>query len=146
MYRKFILFLTLIFTQLISNYAGACSGPRYTGKAAFENAKRVFRAKILQTELVFENYEGSDYEIINSKYELLEVYKGNVSENGIVKTIPFFPGNCSVALLTGSEYVIYLGEDDFVYDFNGTWGYLDSEIKKTAEELREIKSYASKDM
>jgi len=146
MYRKLILFLTLIFTALISNYADACSGPSYTGKAAFDNAKRVFRAKILQTEIVFEDFKGSDYEIIDSKYELLEIYKGNVSENGVVKTIPFSPGNCSVALLTGSEYIIYLGEDDFVYDFNGTWGYLDSENKKKAEELKEIKSYASKDM
>jgi len=146
MYKNFIPILIAIVVLTLSNYANACSGPRYEGKQAYENALRVFRVKILNTELVNEKYNGNDFELVNAKYELLESFKGNVDKNGIVKFAPFSPGNCSFPLLTGSEYVIYLREDDFVFDFNGSWSYLDSENTKTAEELEKIREYAKKDM
>ena len=120
----------------------ACSFPERSDSEIFNDAKKVFRAKIIATELATEIHDGEKVEVILATYQLVESYKGDLPRKGKVKELPFGPGNCMVGLMTGLEYVIYLEEHDFVTLPSGSWGFFNSEGKDVAPKLEKLKGVA----
>ena len=120
----------------------ACSFPERSDLEKFEDADRVFRAKIVATELATEKIAGDVGEIVKVTYLLLESYKGNSPKNGVVRELPFGPGNCMIGLMTGAEYVIYIdNEYNFVTLSSGSWGYVNAsgtEVAPRIVKLREL--------
>lgn len=139
----FTLTLTLI---LFSLEAGACTFSRPNDQNTFDRADRVFRAKIVATKLNMEEHDGQEKEIVTATYKLLESFKGENPETGIVKEFPFAPGNCMLGLLTGMEYVIVLKDNVFVTMPNGSWAYVNSEGYQTKPELEKLRGYANNSM
>lgn len=76
-------------------------------------------------------------------YKLLESYKGSNLDEGILKGLPYGPGNCMLLLLTGAEYIVYLQDNDFVMFSTGSWSYFNAkgtEVKPELAKLRELKN------
>ncbi|MBB6088659.1 hypothetical protein [Wenzhouxiangella marina] len=108
----------------------------------FERADRVFRAKIIATELRQEDIEGESREVVYATYQLLESFKGENPHIGLVKEYPFAPGNCMLGLLTGLEYVVFLKDGLFVTMPDGSWGYFNVEGSEVAPEIEKLRSFA----
>ena len=135
------LLVVLIFTTVTSS-AFACSGSRPNTIETFERADRVFRAKIIATELTQEEFEGESHEVVHATYDLLESYKGENPQKGLLKELPFAPGNCMLGLLTGMEYVVFLKDDLYVTMPDGSWAYINAEGSDVAPELEKLRAFA----
>ncbi len=135
--------LTLLFVLcLISPFSDACSFPEKTDEEQFSEANRVFRAKVIATKLANEKHDGENYEVVLATYKLLESFKGSNPDEGILKGLPYGPGNCMLPLLTGAEYVVYLQDNDLVLFSTGSWSYFNAEgtdVKPKLAKLRELK-------
>ncbi len=135
-----------ILLLLAGNHAVACSFQERTDEQKFLEADRVFRAKIIATKLINENFDGETEEVVKATYKLIESYKGKNPKKGIVKEIPFGPGNCMLGLLTGMEYVIYLEGNNFVTLPSGSWGYFNAQGTKVVPELNKLRKLSSENM
>ncbi|WP_413662305.1 hypothetical protein ACG1BZ_13735 [Microbulbifer sp. CNSA002] len=141
---KYFTFLVAFF--LLYQEANACSFSRSNEQETFDRAERVFRAKIIATKLVAENHDGDSHEVVNATYQLVESFKGDNPKTGLVKEIPFSPGNCMLGLLTGMEYVFFLKDNLFVTMPNGSWAYFNAEGTQVKPELEKLRGYAGKNM
>ena len=137
--KNIFLFIAILFFH---TGVWACSFPERSDLEIFEDASRVFRAKIIATNLVTETIAGDKAEIIRVTYKLLESYKGKNPESDIVRELPFGPGNCMIGLMTGMEYIIFIdNEYNFVTLSSGSWGYLNisgTEVVPRIEKLRKL--------
>ena len=82
-------------------------------------------------------------EVVEARYEVKEVFRGTPPSSGFVRDLPYGPGNCSLGVLPGMEYVFFPGEQDFVLIFSGSFGYFNpegSEVKQHLEALRHMGS------
>ena len=101
-----------------------------------------FRARVVETKIVqFRNPDNLSEvgEVVEAKFEVKEVFKGEPPRSGIVRDIPYGIGNCSLGLLAGVEYVFFPGENDSVLLLSGSFGFMNpngAEIKKRLDELR----------
>ena len=78
-------------------------------------------------------------EVMEAKYEVKEVFKGAPPALGVVRDFPFAPGNCSLGLLPGMEYIFYPDGNNFVLTFSGSFGFINAEgndVKPRLEALR----------
>ena len=97
--------------------AAACQFEHRTQEEVFAHAKSVFRARVVEVRLAkFMNpakgVEQAD--IVEGKFEVEEVYKGAPPASGIVRDLVLLPGNCSLGLFPGWEYVFVPDEQGFV--------------------------------
>jgi hypothetical protein len=134
-----------ILSMFLSVQAMACSSLSHpTDSELFAGAKAVFRARVTEAKLAkFANpYNPSEVvEVVEAKYEIREVYKGTPSASGVVRDLPFGPGNCSLGLMPGMEYVFYPDKNDMVLIFSGSFGYFNAdgtEVKPKLEALRTL--------
>jgi hypothetical protein len=128
---------------LIAPLSEACSSSKkYTNEELFTKANSVFRARVVETKIVqFRNPDNLSGvgEVVEAKFEVKEVFKGEPPRSGIVRDIPYGIGNCSLGLLAGVEYVFFPGENDSVLLLSGSFGFENpdgKEIKKRLDELR----------
>jgi len=121
---KILFSLILICTPL---NALACDFDEQPKEYYFEKAKAVVRAKLVKVELVSANEmserlklsgkekdEITKFEFVKGTYKPIEVFKGDVGETGEVYEIVTGPGNCSVALMVGLEYVFFINDKGFI--------------------------------
>lgn len=132
-----------VFLLLFSPACLCCSFPEQSDLERFNNARAVFHAKIIGTELGVETHDGNETEVVFVTYKLIESFKGTQESTGIVKEIPFSPGNCMLGLLTGLEYIIYLEEHDFVTIPSGSWGFFNRKGNHVAPKLKELRELAN---
>ncbi|MBV8536257.1 MAG: hypothetical protein JO128_11730 [Alphaproteobacteria bacterium] len=78
---------------------------------------------------------------VEASFRTIEIFKGYPPADGKVRSPAFGPGNCSVPLLAGSDYILFLyennlvllpGGSELVFNLEGT------EVKKALGELREL--------
>ena len=136
-------FVFLLFSLAIKNSI-ACSFKHLTEDELFDATSRIFRAKIISTELNVEKIGDQEFEIILAKYRLLESFKGSNPEEGIVKSYLYGIGNCSISILTGAEYVIYLEKNNFISLPSGSWWYLGLEQGGVTPKLNALRDRARK--
>ncbi|WP_130300805.1 MULTISPECIES: hypothetical protein [unclassified Duganella] len=139
--RNYLLFALAI----LSLPALACSSLKQpTDEELFANAKSVFRARVVETrlgKLVNPSNPSEVVEVVEAKYEIREIFKGAPAAAGVVRDLPFGPGNCSLGLLAGMEYVFYPDANNLVLTFSGSFGYLNAEgtdVKPRFEALRKL--------
>ena len=86
---------------------------------------------------------GEQTEVVEANYEVKEVFKGTPPASGIVRDFPFGPGNCSLGLLPGVEYVFYPDENNFVLIFSGSFGFINAEGNDVKPRLEALRQQAS---
>ncbi len=139
---KKLLFVFALF--FMAPLAEACSSlTKYTDEALFRKAKSVFRARVVETKIVqFRNPDKLSEvgEVVEAKFEVKEVFKGEPPRSGVVRDIPYGIGNCSLGLLAGVEYVFFPEEHELV-SFGGSFGLINpdgTEMKSRLDELRNL--------
>src|SRR5262249_36079998 len=124
--------------------ATACSSLRTPSTAElFAAASSVFRARITETKLAVLQHVGQSTEVVEARFEVREVIKGTPPASGIVRDLPFSPGNCSLGLMAGMEYVLLPGEYDLVLLPSGSFGYFNVEGTAVQSRLRELRALAA---
>lgn len=133
--------LLALVASFAASSASACSSPSQpTSEELFAKANSVFRARITEAKLAkFASplRPGEQIDVVEAKFEVKEVFKG--TPPGLVRDFPFGPGNCSLGLLPGVEYVFFPGENDFVLILSGSFAFLNAEgneVKPHLEALR----------
>ena len=77
----------------------------------FSKAEHVFLAEVTDTKLVKLELDKSDSEkvdIIEAKFAVLEVFKGDPNKLTVVRDLSFGFGNCSIGLMSGMEYIFFV--------------------------------------
>lgn len=124
--------------------ASACSFPPRTDEEVFANANAIFLARITETKLVRlqdPSNQSRSEEVIEARFEVREIIKGTPPASGIVRDVPFAPGNCGLALLPGIEYLLIPGDYDNVLLPSGSFRYtkpLELEAEKRLEKFRAL--------
>lgn len=124
--------------------AGACSTtqPPPTTEEQFAKATRVLVARIVRTE------EARMFEkpIVEGTVRVIEILKGEPPEDGKVRSLVYGPGNCTLPLLAGWDYVFFLyDKDNFVFwpgGSIGNWSLEGKEAKSRLETLRKLSAAA----
>lgn len=130
--------------------AGACSFKEKTLEERFASTKNVFRARITEVrlaKLAVPSNPNDAAEVVEARFEVKEVFKGIVTSAGIVRDLPFGPGNCSLGLLPGLEYVFFPGEYEMVLLPTGSFSYFNAEgteVKPRLDALRKLANEAAK--
>lgn len=129
----------------VATNAAACSTINSpTEHLLFSRAKSVFRARVTEVKLShLANPENTaeQVEVVEARYVVKEVFRGAPPSTGFVRDLPYGPGNCSLGVLPGVEYVFFPGEHDFVLIYSGSFGYFnpeDREVKQHLEALRHM--------
>ena len=139
--KKIVIILTLL---LLPAVALPCSFKEKTDEEKFNSAKAVFHAKIVETKLGnLKNPDNSkeSIETVEGKFIVKEKFKGEPPVSGYAKDFVFGPGNCSLGLITGMEYVFYVSDDDFVLLPTGSFGFFNDEgtaVRPKLDKLREL--------
>lgn len=122
----------------------ACSFKQRTDEQLIAEAKNVFRARVTEVKLaslVDPTNAARTFEVVEARYEVKEVLKGAPPTSGIVRDLPFGPGNCSLGLLPGLEYVFLPGEHEMVLAPSGSFAYFNTEgtaVQPRLDSLRKL--------
>jgi hypothetical protein len=119
--------ITVVLLLTATSGSFACSFKKRTDGELLADTKTVFRAKVIEVKLVtltYPNHPLQSEEIVEARYEVKEVLKGKPPTSGIVRDYPFASGNCSLGLFPGVEYVLFLGNGDFVTMPTGSFHYI----------------------
>ncbi|MGR3276488.1 hypothetical protein ACSYAD_15375 [Acaryochloris marina NIES-2412] len=131
--------------------ASACSTSPQSDRQKFEDARTIFRARIVATSLApfkeseptkpLEVTDGNT--ITKGQYQLIETFKGSPSSQGSVVSLPYLPGSCGIPLIAGWEYVFYVGEEhgdhNYVDMTGGSFGFFNPDGKQTKTRLDQIR-------
>lgn len=125
----------------------ACSFRPQPLETYFEKSKNVFRARVIETKLAMlvnpENPSERN-EVIEAKFEVKEIFKGGVTESGVVRDVPFMPGNCGLGLVPGMEYVFFPGEHDLVLAPDGSFGFINADGNDVRPKLELLRTLSAK--
>jgi hypothetical protein len=122
--------------------AQACSStePEQTRAQLFARASSIFTAHLLRTEEI--PATGRPIADVEATFRTIEVFKGQPPATGKVRTLVYGPGNCSVPLLAGADYLLFLYDSDYVLLLPGgselIWNLEGRVAKKLLAELREL--------
>jgi hypothetical protein len=129
--------------------AMACSTtqPPPTTEEQFAKATRVLVARIVRTEEARMVLPPADeMPIVEGTVRVIEILKGQPPEDGKVRSLVYGPGNCTIPLLAGWDYVFFLYEDkNFVQWLGGSvgnWSLEGKEAKSLLEKLRKLSAAA----
>lgn len=139
--------LTLL--ALAPGFAIACStlGPPPTDDELFEKASAVFVAHVTKTEEVTLSFPSSSAPAavpgVEGTFRVLEILKGKPPEDARVQDLVFGPGNCSLGLFAGLDYLFFLRGDKWVLWPTGSRAFINlqgTEPQKILEHLRKLKA------
>jgi hypothetical protein len=144
-----ILFIGALWSLCGMSYGYACSPaePEPTKEELFRKATAVFAAHLVRVEevtgqLPYGNQRGK---IVEGTFQVVEVLKGKPPADQKIRSLPFGPGNCTVPILAGTDYVFFLRDDapSFVSWPNGTqmiWSFEADGAQTFLSELRALKN------
>jgi hypothetical protein len=121
----FALFTMVSFSSL------ACKCQYYSKDEQFRNAQEVLYVQIISTKYI-ENAQ--PFREVKATYKTLEAFKSSRNSLGFVTE---GNGNCSIGLMSGHYYILYISADRIVSKCNGSTYFLDNDSgKKELEQLR----------
>ncbi|MBI3513937.1 MAG: hypothetical protein HY060_07740 [Proteobacteria bacterium] len=130
--------------------AGACSRapdePEPTVANFFASAKQVFLAPLIRTEEVRHNdpvYKDIPY-FIEGRYRIIEILKGQPSADGAVRDLPWGPGNCSLGLLAGHDYLFFVDQRGLVLLPDGSRMFFSLEVQPVKQLLAKLRSLSNR--
>jgi hypothetical protein len=106
-----------VFTiSLLTAYgASACSWQKTTYEDKFRRAISIFTARVVRTE---EKAEPSadivDDRVVYATIKVVEMFKGQPPADGKIRSRVFSNGNCTIPIMAGNDYLIFLYDDSFV--------------------------------
>lgn len=109
-------FSTLL-VLMLADAGLACSRapglPEPTDEDLFRSASAVFVAHLTRTEEaeMKDPDTGKPPPIVIGHFRLIETLKGSPPANGTVRDLVYGPGNCSLGLLAGNDYVFFLQDE-----------------------------------
>ena len=139
---KSLLFTIFVITLLITTNSYACSCRKTTLETRINEAQTIFLAHIISTkevEIAPKQKYGPTHQI-ESKYKVVKTFKGKPKEGG--KLIDGTPdsGNCSVGLLSGGEYIIYLYHTNEINICSGSHWYNHARDENEVTKLLKLKN------
>jgi hypothetical protein len=110
--------------------AGACLvDPTVTDEQRFSRANSVFIAHVIRTEEIEPPHSGADVSrsfadapIIRATFRTIEVFKGQPPVDATIRSLVFGGGNCTLPIIVGLDYLVFLSDDTFVSFPNGSRG------------------------
>jgi hypothetical protein len=144
MSTRLVIFIFLI--MLTPTTTWACSQdpaqPEPTDRDFYKAAKLVLSAHVTKVEEMVPAGDG-DGGLIVGTLRPIEVFKGKLPQEFTVRSEVFLPGNCTLPLMAGSDYVFFLdGKDNFVQWATGSRSYFNidgTEVRKELEAIRALK-------
>src|SRR5262249_43912088 len=95
----------------------ACSFVEHSEEERFAEASAIFLARVVQTEEIaglVPVRDGRPFSIIEAKFLVIEVFKGQPPTDGKVRSLKDPDGAaCAEPLLAPHDYLFFLGEDGF---------------------------------
>ena len=110
-----------VFTiSLLTVYgASACSWQETTYEDKFRRAISIFTAHVVSTEEKVEpSADSLDDRLVYGTVKVVEMFKGQPPADGKIKSGVFSNGNCTIPIMAGNDYLIFLYDDSLV-DFPG---------------------------
>jgi hypothetical protein len=110
----------LIGALLLSMGGAACACSSRESSASDEErygkASAVFVAHIVRTDETRASVRGSNepLAIVEGTFRVVEVLKGRPPEDRKIRDLVYGPGNCSLGLLAGIDYLVFLYKDSYV--------------------------------
>jgi hypothetical protein len=108
----------------------------------FAQASTVFTAHLLRTEEISAKIAHHSEPVVEAAFRTIEIFKGQPPTDGKIMSPVYLPGNCSVPLLAGSDYLIFLYDSNVVLMLPGGtemfWNLEGIEAKRILNELREL--------
>ena len=136
-----------IVLAMLSAQCFACSrlGKEPSMAEKFTQADGVALVKITSTRLIVDESKKDKWEreTVEATYDVLEAFKGD-HNHPVVREMVFGPGNCTIPLLAGNTYVLFIEKDHrSISSINGTemiWNVDGTEVKPMLTELRSLKN------
>src|SRR5262245_33696377 len=113
MLRNLLLGVLLLLAGTAAAKACSPTDPPPTTRQQFAAATAVFVARIVRTEearMVLEPF--GETPIVEGTFRVIEALKGQPPEGGKIRRLLFGPGNCTIPILAGWNYVFFLYESD----------------------------------
>lgn len=138
--------LLLLCFELLRGSVSAYSVPEdlKTVEQQFRKASEVFLARIVSTkEMVCRDSRfPGDIPVVEGRYQLKEIFKGNPSAEAPVRDFVFGFGNCSLGLLAGLHYVFFVYDDHrFVLLPNGIAAIVNLDSANVQEYLAQLRTF-----
>jgi hypothetical protein len=113
---QFFTFVFGVVFYLIPVVTEACScGVDWKADSFFKHAKAVFLARVVSTSLVKNNTDSiSDSPVIKANVEILKYFKGRSLQIRAVSDLEYGLGNCSINLVPGQVYLLFVTDDGFI--------------------------------
>lgn len=134
---KTILLFTLLTTSIITNFASACSCADKTLEERYNEASVVIIGHITSTQevkIIPPPKLGRKHQV-KATYRTEKVFKGDPEPEGTIIDSIFSGGSCSVGLLSGNDYIIYIYETNEINICNGTHFYNETRDKDEVAKL-----------
>ena len=106
--------LSFVLLTILSAQSFACSVSKEPALSEkFAAAGGVALVKIISTRLIVDNSKKDEWEreTVEATYEVLEAFKGDHSRP-VIREMVFGPGNCTVPLLTGNMYFLFIQKEN----------------------------------
>ena len=114
MNRMFAAVIGLAISGPISSAIGCSTlGPPPSDEDLFRKASTVFVARVVRTEekqVVWKGAKNPE-SIVEGDFQVVEILKGQPPAGGKVRDLTFGPGNCSLGLLAGMDYLFFIQPD-----------------------------------
>lgn len=144
---RLLYLVTVLFLQCTASSAIACSilGEPPTERQLFEKATSVFVAHVFRTEEKQSPVgpNKASIPIVEGDFRIIETLKGTPPSDGKVRDVVFGPGNCSLGLMAGLDYLFFVNDSqEFVSWPTGSRPFINiegTEPKKLLENLRALK-------
>jgi hypothetical protein len=127
--------------------ASACSWDRTVShEQLFAQATSVFIGHIVRTAEVEASFDGQRETIIEGAVRVVEVLKGPPPADGKIRSRIWGPGNCTIPIMAGIDYLLFVYEDNFISLPGGSTplpslkeDLQDNETKRLLRSLRQLR-------
>jgi hypothetical protein len=128
----------------ITSSAMACQWKERSTEQIFSEAQSVFRARVIEVKLVTPRPDvfadaPKALQVVEARYDVLEKFKGEPPSSGVVRDFTFAPGNCSLGLMPGWEYIFVPGQRDMVLLGSGSFGYFNPDAERVKPRIDEFR-------
>jgi hypothetical protein len=113
--RRVLCFFVVSILLLTICEANACSWDRTVSRdQLFAQATSVFIGHIVQTKEVEDSIDGQRQMIVEGVVGVVEMLKGPPPADGKIRSRIYGPGNCTIPILAGTDYLLFIHQDNLI--------------------------------
>ncbi|MDC7996356.1 hypothetical protein [Altibacter sp. HG106] len=122
--RKILLILLITAISSITSYACSCiekkESIRKKIKSSYVESDLIFIGKVLEKTILENELYSSSADPVIYKFELTQVYKGNIDKKTIEVVTSRDSASCGFPFQIGKNYIVYSIKSDFYTDRTGS--------------------------